>query len=48
MLCVIGAGGIEKVVEITLNKDEQSMFENSVAAVQDLVETCKQIDKTLT
>ncbi len=44
---VIGAGGIEKVVEIALNKDEQAMFDKSVAAVQGLVEACKGIDPKL-
>ena len=41
---VIGAGGIEKVVEITLNKAEKAMFEKSVDAVKGLVEACKAID----
>lgn len=36
---VIGAGGIERVVEITLNKDEQKMFDHSVEAVKGLVES---------
>lgn len=44
---VIGAGGIEKVVEIALNKDEQAMFDNSVNAVKGLVDACKAIDETL-
>lgn len=44
---VIGAGGIEKVVEISMNKDEQAMFDNSVTAVKGLVEACKGIDNTL-
>jgi malate dehydrogenase len=34
---VIGAGGVEKIVEIQLNADEQKMFDHSVAAVKDLV-----------
>jgi len=38
---VIGAGGVEKVVEISLNEDEQKMFDNSVDAVKGLVEACK-------
>ncbi len=33
---VIGAGGVERVVEITLNADEQAAFDNSVAAVKEL------------
>ncbi len=44
---VIGAGGVEKVVEIDMNKDEQAMFDNSVAAVKGLVEACKGIDGSL-
>jgi malate dehydrogenase len=44
---VIGAGGIEKVVEISLNKAEKAMFEKSVDAVKGLVEACKGIDSTL-
>ena len=35
---VIGAGGVERIVEIDLNADEQAMFDNSVAAVKSLVE----------
>ncbi len=45
---VIGAGGIERIVEITLNSDEQAMFATSVAAVKGLVEACKAIDDSLT
>ncbi|MFK5997873.1 MAG: malate dehydrogenase [Rhodobacterales bacterium] len=44
---VIGAGGIEKVVEIKLNKAEQAMFDNSVEAVNGLVAACKAIDGSL-
>ncbi len=44
---VIGAGGIERVVEIALNRDEKAMFENSVEAVKGLVEACKGIDGSL-
>ena len=44
---VIGAGGIEKVIEITLDKDEQAMFDNSVGAVKGLVEACKGIEPSL-
>ena len=35
---VIGAGGIEKIVEIKLNPDEQRAFDTSVAAVKKLIE----------
>ena len=44
---VIGAGGIEKVIDIKLDKDEQVMFDKSVDAVKGLVEACKQIDPSL-
>jgi len=44
---VIGAGGIERVVDITLNKDEQAMFDSSVKAVKGLVEACQGIDSSL-
>jgi malate dehydrogenase len=44
---IIGAGGIEKVVNIKLNKDEQAMFDSSVAAVKGLVDACKGIDSSL-
>ncbi|OUS05779.1 malate dehydrogenase [Rhodobacterales bacterium 52_120_T64] len=44
---VIGAGGVERVVEIKLNKDEQKMFDKSVEAVNGLVAACKGIDPSL-
>jgi malate dehydrogenase len=44
---VIGAGGIEKVIDIKLGKDEQAMFDKSVEAVKGLVEACKGIDSSL-
>ncbi len=44
---VIGAGGIERVVDIKLAKDEQAMFDKSVDAVKGLVEACKGIDNGL-
>ncbi len=44
---VIGAGGIEKVVEISLDKAEKAMFDKSVDAVKGLIEACKGIDSTL-
>jgi malate dehydrogenase len=44
---VIGAGGVERVVNIKMTKDEQAMFDKSVAAVNGLVDACKAIDDTL-
>ena len=40
--CVIGARGVERVVEIKLNPDEKKMFNQSVRAVKGLI---KAIDK---
>ena len=44
---IIGAGGIERVVDIKLAKDEQEMFDKSVDAVKGLVAACKGIDEAL-
>ena len=44
---IIGAGGIEKVIDIKMTKDEQAMFQKSVDAVKGLVEACKGIDPSL-
>jgi malate dehydrogenase len=44
---IIGAAGIEKIVDIKLNKDEAAMFAKSVEAVKGLVEACKAIDPSL-
>jgi malate dehydrogenase len=44
---IIGAGGIERVVEIKMDKPEQAMFDKSVDAVKGLVAACKEIDPTL-
>ncbi len=44
---VIGQGGIERIVDIALNRDEQAMFQKSVDAVRGLVAACKTIDPTL-
>ena len=38
---VIGAGGIERIVEIELNPDEKAAFDKSCAAVRELVEAAK-------
>ena len=44
---VIGANGIEKVIEIEMNADEQAMMQKSIDAVKGLVEACKSIDSSL-
>ncbi len=40
---ILGAGGVEKVVEIQLSGSEQKQFDKSVAAVTGLVDACKKI-----
>jgi malate dehydrogenase len=40
---VIGAKGVERIVEIQLNGAERDMFEKSVTAVQSLVDACRKI-----
>jgi malate dehydrogenase len=45
--CVIGAGGVEKVIEIALSADERAMFDKSVGAVKGLVDACKGIDPSV-
>ena len=40
---VIGKNGVEKIIEIKLNADEQKMFENSVNAVKDLVSAAQKV-----
>ena len=44
---VIGAGGVEKVIEIKLDKNEQALFDKSIDAVKGLVAACKGIDASL-
>ena len=44
---IIGKNGIERVVDIKLNADEQAMFDKSVDAVRGLVAACKGIDSSL-
>lgn len=40
---VIGAGGIERIVEIELNSAEQAAFDKSCAAVQELIEASRKL-----
>jgi malate dehydrogenase len=44
---VIGAKGVERVVEIELNGSERSMFERSVDSVRGLVDACVKIAPNL-
>lgn len=44
---IIGANGVERIVEIELTADEQAMFDNSVDAVKGLIEACIAIEPSL-
>jgi malate dehydrogenase len=44
---VLGAGGVERIVEIELNPEAKKNFDVSVDAVKELLEACKQIDNSL-
>jgi malate dehydrogenase len=43
---VIGAKGVERIVELELTKAEKAMLDKSVAAVSGLVEVCKGMMKS--
>ena len=40
---VVGAKGVERIIEIDLNKTERQMFDSSVAAVNGLIDACMRI-----
>jgi malate dehydrogenase len=40
---VIGAGGIERIVEVAMNAEEKAAFDKSCAAVRELVEAAKKL-----
>jgi malate dehydrogenase len=44
---VIGANGVEKVLEVEFSADEKAMFEKSVGSVKGLIEACKGVDGSL-
>jgi malate dehydrogenase len=44
---VIGAGGVERIVEIELDSEARDNFNVSVDAVKELLEACRQIDNSL-
>ena len=44
---IIGAGGVEKVIEINLSEEEKINFKKSIKSVQELLEAAKKIDKYL-
>ena len=44
---VIGAGGVERIVEIALDEQAKKGFQVSVDAVEELLEACKGLDSSL-
>jgi malate dehydrogenase len=44
---VIGTNGVERVIEIDMNRTEKKMFDKSVEAVVELCEACKGIAPNL-
>ena len=40
---VIGAGGVERIVEIALTADEKAAFDKSCDAVRELIDACKKL-----
>jgi malate dehydrogenase len=44
---VIGAGGVEKIVEFPMDDGEKAMFAKSLDSVKGLLEACKTIDPSL-
>jgi malate dehydrogenase len=44
---VVGENGVERVVEVSFTADEKKMFDNSVAAVHELMDACKKLDPSL-
>ena len=44
---VIGANGVERIIEISFDAAEKAMFEKSVASVQGLMDACKKINPAL-
>jgi malate dehydrogenase len=44
---VIGAGGIENIIEFPMDDAEKDMWAKSVAAVNGLLAACKEIEPSL-
>ncbi len=44
---VLGAGGVERIVEISLNTEEKAGFDHSLGAVEGLIEDCIKLDPSL-
>jgi malate dehydrogenase len=44
---IIGAGGVEQIVEIELDEEAKANLQVSVDAVKELLDACKKIDESL-
>ena len=44
---IIGANGVEKIIELKLDKEEESYFNKSIQAVKELFDAAKKIDPSL-
>jgi len=44
---VIGANGVERIIEISFDESEKAMFARSVASVRGLMEACAAINPAL-
>ena len=47
MPVIIGANGVEKVIELNLSQSEKENFEKSIKSVQDLFSAAQKIDNSL-
>src|ERR1700682_4798177 len=41
---VIGSGGVERIVELTLTQEERAQFDKSVDSVKGLIEACRKLE----
>jgi malate dehydrogenase len=44
---LIGANGVEKIIEVEFDATEKAQFDKSNASVQGLIEACKKINPAL-
>jgi malate dehydrogenase len=44
---LIGANGVEKIIEVTFDATEKAQFAKSLDSVQGLIAACKQINPAL-
>jgi malate dehydrogenase len=44
---VIGAGGVERIVELQLDATERTMFDKSVDSVRGLIDACRKLEPRL-